>query len=257
MQTLTDKQKRQRIAIIIVSIIGLLSSLSFTLTVFAWGTGDATIFYLLLYPAFFVTTILAVTKVRFAYFLTIIFAFIYAILLNREIGNYIIFRSDNDVLLLVLVLPYMAFLTLIPLTTIFLAAFARQKKLLVTASFIIAFGFPTFAIAERFNMNYSDQIFIDAEVNEKGQTKLNCKPSFADTRTFILTTKSPQIADQIKKYGEYYQGSYFLQNTEIKKNYRFNKLKSVTIIKIGENILNPQQTWTTNEIKGDASFLQP
>jgi hypothetical protein len=106
-------------------------------------------------------------------------------------------------------------------------------------------------------MTYSDNIFIDAEISDQGQVIFNCKPGFADTRTFIVTTNSSRIADQVKKFGEYYQGSYFLQNTTIKKDYRFSHLKSVTISKIGNNKTIPELTWTTDEIKGDVSFLKP
>jgi hypothetical protein len=66
-----------------------------------------------------------------------------------------------------------------------------------------------------------------------------------------------EIEKQIKKYGEYYQGSYLLQNTKIKKNFRFSKLQSITLTKIGDNKISPQLTWTINEIKGDVEFLQP
>ena len=187
----------------------------------------------------------------FAYYLLL------ATLLNREIGNLFVFDSHNNILYLVLALPYFTLLTLLPLTTSYLTATSKHKRIFVTTAIIIAISFPTFAIAERYNMNYSDNIFIDAEITDQGQVKLNCKPGFADTRTFIVTTNSSKIADQIKKYGEYYQGSYFLHNTTIKKNYRFSNLKSVTLTKVDNNKIVPEMTWTTDEIKGDISFLKP
>ena len=257
MQTFTDIQKRQRLAIKVVSIVGLLSLFSLTMTVFGWGSGEATIYYLLLYPALLITTILLIANVRFAYFLMILFGFAYAILLNREIGKFFVFDSHNSILYLVLALPYFILLSLVPLTTSYLTANSKSKKIFVTTAIMIAISFPTFSIAERFNMNYSDNIFIDAVISELGQVTFNCKPSFADTRTFIMTTNSSQIADQIKKYGEYYKGSYFLHNAAIEKNYRFSKLKSVTLIKVDNNKIIPKMAWTTDEIKGDVSFLKP
>jgi hypothetical protein len=257
LQTLTDIQKRQRLAIKIVSIIGLLSLFSMTMTVYAWGTGDATIYYLLLYPALIITTILLIANVRFAFFLIIIFCFIYVTILNSEIGKLFVFDRHNNILYLVLALPYFTLLTLIPLTTSFLTGTSKHKKILVSIAIIIAIGFPTFAIAERYNMNYSDNIFIDAEISSQGQVTLNCKPGFGDTRTFIVKSNSSKIADQIKRYGEYYQGSYFLQNTAVKKNFNFSTLKSVTLLQIDNNKIDPELTWTTKEIKGDISFLKP
>ena len=122
---------------------------------------------------------------------------------------------------------------------------------------LLAIGIFTYSIEDRFNKDYLDSIFVDAEINVKGQITLNCKPGFADSRTFIVTTNLKGIEEQIKKYGELYQGSYFLQNTKIKKNFRFSKLQSITLTKIGDNIISPQLTWTTKEIKGDVDFLQP
>jgi len=124
-------------------------------------------------------------------------------------------------------------------------------------SITLALGIFIFSIADRFNKDYSDRIFVDAEINEYGQITLNCKPSFADSRTFIVTTDLDGIEKQIKKYGEFYRGSYFLHNTKIKKNFRFSKLRSITLTKIGDDIISPQLTWKANEIKGDISFLQP
>lgn len=254
---ISDIQKRQRLAIKVVTVIGLLSLLSLTMTAFAWGIGSITIYFLFLYPALLITTIFVFLNVRFAYFLTILIGLSYAFLLNREIGDLFVFDYNNNILYLVLALPYFILLTLVPLTTSYLTATSKHKKIFVTIAFIIAIGFPMFAIAERYNMDYMDNIFIDAEINNKGQVILNCKPGFADSRTFTVTTNSSEFANQVKKYGEYYQGSYFLHNTTIRKKFRFSKMKSLTITQVNKNRIAPKLTWTTNEIKGDISFLQP
>ncbi len=257
MPTLSNIQMPKRLTVKILTVIGLLSLFSLTMTALAWGTADTTIYYLLLYPILFITTILIIANARVAFFLIIAIAIAYAILLNRDIGEFLVFNSHNNILYLVLALPYFALLTLIPFTTSYLTATSKQKGIFVMAAIIVTLSFPIFAIAERYNMTYSDNIFVDAEITDQGQVILNCKPGFADTRAFIVTTNSSKIADQIKKYGEYYQGSYFLHNTTIRKDYRFSNLKSVTLSKIGNNKIVPEQTWTSDEIKGDVSFLKP
>ena len=253
----TKKMRQLRLTIILTSIVGLLSFFSMTVTTFAWGVGDTTLLYLLLYPTFLLSTILVIAKVRLGYFLTFLTAFTYVILLTSEVGKYLIFNFHNNVLFWVLLLPYLTFLTLIPLTAIFLTSNLKFAKTVKLTSIILALGLIIFSIGERFNKDYSDNIFVDAEINKQGQITLNCKPGFADSRTFIVTTNLKEIEEQIKKYGEFYQGSYFLQNTKIKKNFRFSKLQSITLTKIGDNIISPQLTWTTKEINGDVEFLQP
>lgn len=228
-----------------------------TATTFAWGVGDTTLLYLLLYPIFLIATILIIAKIRLGYFLTFLIAFTYAVLLTNEVGEYLIFNLQNNVLFWVLLLPYLTFLILIPLTAIFLTInlkFAKQVKL---TSIILAFGIFIFSIGDRFDKDYSDSIFINAEINIQGQITLNCKPGFADSRIFSVTANSKEFEGQVKKYGEFYQGSYFLQNVTIKKNFRFCKLQSITLTKIGDNIMSQHLTWTTKEIKGDIDFLQP
>ena len=253
----TKKLRQLRLTIILTGIVGLLSFFSMTITTFAWGVGDTTLLYLLLYPTFLLSTILVIAKVRLGYFLTFLTAFTYAILLTSEVGKNLIFNFHNNVLFWVLLLPYLTFLTLIPLTAIFLTANFKFAKTVKLTSIILALGLFIFSIGERFNKDYSDNIFVVAEINKQGQITLICKPGFADSRTFMVTTNLKEIEEQIKKYGEFYQGSYFLQNTKIEKNFRFSKLQSITLTKIGDNIISPQLIWTTKEIKGDVEFLQP
>lgn len=257
MHTFKDIQKRRKLVIKIVNVIGLLSLFSFTITAFAWGTGEAIVYYLLLYPVLFITTILLIANVRFAYFVTIILALIYATLLNHQIGKLFVFDNHNYILYLVLALPYFTMLILVPLTTSYLTATSKHQNLLFKAAMIIAISFPIFAIAERYDTNYLNNIFIDAKINSHGQVMLRCNPSFADSRTFIVTTNSSKIADQIKKYGEFYQGSFFMHNSTVKMNYRFSNLKSITLIKVGNNQIVPAASWPINEVKGDVSFLTP
>jgi hypothetical protein len=136
----TKKLRQLRLTIILTSIVGLLSFFSMTITTFAWGVGDTTLLYLLLYPTFLLSTILVIAKVRLGYFLTFLTAFTYAILLTSEVGKYLIFNFHNNVLFWVLLLPYLTFLTLIPLTAIFLTANFKFAKTVKLTSIILALG---------------------------------------------------------------------------------------------------------------------
>ena len=97
--------------------------------------------------------------------------------MTSEVGKYFIFDFHNNVLFWVLLLPYLTFLTLVPLTTTYLTnnfLFAKAFKL---TSIIISVGIFTFSIADRFDKDYSDNIFVDAEINQQGQGILNGKLS--------------------------------------------------------------------------------
>lgn len=119
----------------------------------------------------------------------------------------------------VLLLPYLTFLALIPLTLIFLTTNFKFAKSVKFISIILAFVLLFFSIADRFNKDYSDSIFVDAEIYSQGQVTLNCKPVFADSRTFIVTTNQKGIDDQIKKYGEFYQGSFFYKTRKLERTF--------------------------------------
>ena len=257
MKETTRKIKKIRLAIILISIVGLLSSFSITVTTFAYGIGDYTIPILLLYPTFVLSTILVIANVRLGYFLTLLTALTYSIMLTSEVGYFLVFNFQNSVLLAVLLLPYLVFLTLIPLTTTYLTQNIGQKKIFQLGAIVLSIGFFIFAIVDRQNKDYYGNIFIDAEIADSGEIILNCKPGFADSRAFIIRTNSKELEDQIKEFGEFYQGSYFLQNTRISKNFRFTKLKSITIKQFGDNELKNHLTWTKEELNGDTEFLQP
>src|SRR5690606_5005060 len=257
MKETTKEIKKLRLAIILTSIVGLLSSFSVTVTTFAYGIGDNTLPILLLYPTFILSTILVITKVRLGYILTLLTSLTYLIFLTSEVGYFVVFNFQNSVLLAVLLLPYIAFLTLVPLTTTYLTQNLRQKKMFQLGAMVLSIGFFVFAIVDRQNKDYYGNIFIDAKITDSGEIILNCKPGFADSRTFTIKTKSKELEDQIMEFGELYQGSYFLQNTRISKQFRFTKLKSITIKQFGDNELKNHLTWTKEELNGDIEFLQP
>lgn len=249
--------KKIRLAIILLSIVGLLSSFSITVTTFAYGIGDNTILILLLYPTFILSTILVIANVRLGYFLTLLTALTYSIVLTSEVGYFLVFNLHNSALLTVLLLPYLAFLTLIPLTITYLTNGLEQKKIFEVGAIALSINIFIFAVIDRQNKNYYDNIFIDAEIADSGEIILICKPGFADSRTFVVKTKSKELEEQIKKFGEFYQGSYFLQNTRISKNFRYTELKAITIEKFGDNKLKNQLTWSKNELNGETEFLRP
>ena len=100
---------------------------------------------------------------------------------KRTTGNA---RTNQQIKKIRLAIIIASFLILVPLITIYLTnnfSFAKAFKL---TSIIISIGIFTFSIANRFDKDYSDNIFVDAEINQRGQVILNCKPGFADTRPY-------------------------------------------------------------------------
>ena len=242
---------------LIISVLSVLSLFSVTMTTLAWGTGDTTILFLLLYPALIISTILVIAKRRFGYILTLGIAISYAVLLTTHVGQFFIFDFNNSVLLLVLVLPYLAVLALIPLTTAFLFDRHKKGKTVIVASLIIALCIPLFSIAERANMDYRDSIFAEFTTDSSGVIKVTCKPQPSDTRIFYLTSSSKELADVAKTEGTFLLDYYYVANTIIEKNCRFRKLQLLTIKKLNNKELRQPLTWKVDEIKGDISFLEP
>ncbi len=254
---MTITQKQLRLIIIAINVLLLLSLYSITITTFAYGYGEMTYLYLVLYPLFLVSTILVIAKVRLGIILTFFTSIIYCFLLTTEVGRYFVFNSNNYVLFWILALPYLLFLITIPLTTTYLSDKIKFKNLLIIASFIISLCFIIYPIFDRYDKKYTNNIFVDAEINEIGLITLNCKPSFGDSRNFVLTNNSNEFQNQIKKYGEHYQGSYFLSNTIIRTNYKFDRLISITIIEFNNHKINSELTWKIDKIKGETDFLTP
>lgn len=254
---MTKSQKQIRLIIITTNVILLVSLFSITITTFAYGIGEMTYLYLTLYPLLFIATILAIAKLRIGLIFTLIISLIYCFLLTNNVGYYFIFNSRNHVLFWIIALPYFLSISIIPLTTIYLSDRVKFNNFLIIVSFIISLCFIIYPILDRYEKDYTNTIFIDAEINKGGLITLNCKPGFADSRNFIVTNNSNELQKQIKKFGEYYQGSYFLSNTIVRTHYKFDKLISVTIVEINNNKLIPELTWKTKKIKGETDFLTP
>jgi len=252
----SKSSKKIRLTIILTSIIAILSSFSIWVTTFAYGVGDNTLLIILLFPILIISAILVIANSRFGVFMTLLTSLAYIYVLTNDVGYFLVFDFYNSVLLLVLLLPYLAFLTLIPLTSIYLTKNIKQNRIFNIAAIILAIGIFIYAIADRQSKNYVGNIFIDATISGHGEIELKCKPHFGDSRTFVITTKSKELEEQIKQYGEYYQGSYFL-NTTISKQYNFANLKSITIKKIDDHKLTSELTWEKDDLKGETDFLRP
>lgn len=250
-------QKQLRLIIITANIILFLSLFSITITTFTYGIGKMTYLYLALYPLLGIATILAIAKLRLGFVFTLFISLIYCFLLTNDVGHYFVFNSSNYVLFWIIALPYFLSISIIPLATIYLSGKSKSKKLLITISLIISSLFVIYPILDRYEKEYTNTIFIEAEITKSGFTTLNCKPGFADSRNFVVINNSNELQNQIKKYGEYYQGSYFLSNTVVRTFYKFDQLISVTIVKINNNKLNSEFTWKTDKIKGETDFLSP
>lgn len=253
----TKEQKQLRLAIIIVTIIGLISFLSQTFTVFAYGVGEIPYLYLVLYPLLFISLILVIAKSRIGYFLNLISAFSYSLILTNEVGKYLTFEFYNNALLLVLLLPYLIFLSLIPLSISYLTYQKTSRQFFKWTSIFIATGFLIFIFIDRWEKDYSRTVFIDANLRNDGVIELKVKPGFADSREFYVKTDSNELKEVILENGEYVQGTYFLSNTRLKTTYHFDQLKSITLLDLNRNIDLPNLTWSQEEINGDYEFIKP
>jgi hypothetical protein len=246
-----------RFIIICSCILGLISTYSMTISAFAYGIGNSVWAYLILYLALLVSTIFIISKVKFGYYILFFVSVAYSILLVGEVGKYLIFDIKNIILFCILFIPFLIYLALIPLTTTYLTNTLTNANKFIVSSIFASVSFFIYSIADRFQKNYEDTIFINAVINEKGLVILNCNPHFGDSRTFVINSNLKEFTQIVKKYGEFYQGSYFLNRSKIIKHYRFSELTSIKLIKIDSINIEPQITWSREEISGDFSFLKP
>src|SRR5690606_27043478 len=100
-----------------------------------------------------------------------------------------------------------------------------------------------------FDGKYKQHLFIDAEITVQGKVILNCRPHFGDSRSFVLVSESPELAEVIKKHAEYFKGSYFIHDAVLQSNFRFDKLQSVELLKIGSKRLVNNYSWTTDKLQ--------
>jgi hypothetical protein len=252
-------QKKGNLRLIIISFcfLGLISTYSLSITAFAWGVGNSVWAFLILYLALFVSTILIISKVKFGYFILLFTSIAYSFLLVGEVGRFLIFEINSLNLFWILFFPFLIFLIMIPLTITNLTITLSNSKKFVLSSIFVSISFLIFSIADRLDKNYDDTIYINAKISDKGIVTLTCNPHFGDSRTFVINSSFKDLVQIVKKYGEFYQGSYSLSNSKIIKQYNFSELKSITLVKIDTKLIEPQITWSKEELSGDFSFLKP
>jgi len=250
-----NKLKRIRILIITASVVGLLSLLSLTITTFAWGNGSSTVYYLVLYPTLMLSTIFVVAKIRFGYVLALAVSICYALLLTPEVGEYLVFKTDNIALFGVLFIPYLTALVLVPLTATFLVFNSNQRLLISKLSIGLSVGFLLYAILDRYDEDYKHNIFIELTIIDNDSVKLICRPGFADIREFQMTTRSKNLIEIAKAQGNLLHNSYLISNAGITTHFKFNKFVSLTIIDLNGEKLDDNLTWECAKLIGDISFL--
>ena len=187
--------------------------------------------------------------------MTLILSICYLVLLTPEIGEYLIFKLDNFALFGVLFIPYLTFLILTPLTIKYLTLNSKQGQLIFRLSIVLSFSFFLYAVLDRYDKDYRDNIFIELTLTDESKAELICRPGFADTRKFKINTDSKDLIETAKKQGDFLQGSYLLSNVGITKRFKFDKLVSVTITDLDGADLKDDLTWEKSKLDGDISFL--
>jgi hypothetical protein len=247
--------KRLRWTIVVITILAWLSSFSFTVTELAYGIGDYTWLYLALYPLLLAAVILVLAKVKFGYLVSLLLGICYSVLLTSSVGEYFLYKTGNPISLLVIVLPYILYLTLIPLCVLQLTVNVKAKRIIVYCLILATLSIPVYSIVERYDRDYTESLFADIEIIKDGTLLINCKPGFADSRSFIIKSDSKELYKAVKLHGEFYQGSYFVMDLRITKNFNFRKFRSFSIERVNKYKMNLTLTWVKNKIKGDSSFL--
>lgn len=194
------------LAIIALSIVGILSITPVTITVFAYGLGYSGYIFTFAYLFLITSTFLIIAKTQLGYYLVPIVSFTYIYQLIGEVEHFLIFESTNYSLAGTLLLPYLVFLALILLCVIYLTTHLKYRRFYISTSLVVIMGILLYPLVDGFNKNYYDNVFIMAEFTDQN-IELNVKPGFADSRSFTIVTSDKEIGKQIIEYGEYHQGS--------------------------------------------------
>lgn len=243
--------------LIVFASSALLSSYSFIVTIFAYGGGEYTWVYLILYPLLLAAIILMIAKVNFGYLLNVMVAVCYSLLLTNSVGESFLYGDGNSILLLVIVLPYFLFLMMIPLSVCRLIFGANAFRSIVYVSILATLSIPLYLIVDRYDRDYTDSLFADVELKKDGTMLIKCKPGFADSRSFVVESDSQELYKAVKQHGESYKGSYFVMDLRLTKNFNFRNFRSLSIKQVNKYKLRSTLTWNKDELKGDSSFLFP
>jgi hypothetical protein len=99
---------------------------------------------------------------------------------------------------------------LAPLTVKYLTSTLKHGQLITKLSIALSFGFVLFAVFDRYDKDYKDNIFIELTITDGNEAKLVCRPGFSDTREFKLSTDSKDLIETAKKQGDFLHGSYLV-----------------------------------------------
>jgi hypothetical protein len=201
------------------------------------------------------STILVVAKIRVGYVLALTVSICYVLLLTPEVGEYLIFKTDNIALFGVLFIPYLTALVLVPLTVTFLVFNSNQRLLISKLSIGLSVGFLLYAVLDRYDEDYKHNIFIELTIMDNDSARLICRPGFADIREFQMTTRSKNLIEVAKAKGNLLHNSYLISNAGITTHFKFNKFVSLTITDLNGEKLNDDLTWECAKLIGDISFL--
>jgi len=251
--------KNAKLIIITISIIMLIALFPISITAFAYGMGSYTVtwLYMGLYPTLIVAIFLAIRNVNLGYYLLYFTALTYSILFLKDVEKYLMFDIRSESLLYVLFLPFIGTVALLALIPHYLLRAKKFSKYVTYTAILLAGFILLLPIISSFDGQYTHHLFIDAEITVQGKVILECRPHFGDSRSFILVSESPELAEAIKKHAEYFKGSYFIHDAVFQSNYRFEKLQSVELLKIGSKRLVNNYSWTTDKLQGTTAFLIP
>src|SRR5690606_24990431 len=175
----------------------------------------------------------------------------------KDVEKYLMFDIRSESLLYVLFLPFIGTVALLALIPHYLLRAKKFSKYVTYTAILLAGFILLLPIIRSFGGQYTHHLFIDAEITAQGKVILECRPHFGDSRSFILVSESPELAEAIKKHAEYFKGSYFIHDAVFQSNYRFEKLQSVELLKIGSKRLVNNYSWTTDKLQGTTAFLIP
>lgn len=234
-------------------VIALISSFSSCVNVM---TGYEVYTFPLSYLFLLISTLLIFANVRLGYYLLLATALFWAIQLTESFGWFVTFGTNRLILIFLLLTPFLIFLLLIPLTTKYLALNKHYEKILLIISVLVSISFPIYAFVERLNKDYFDSVFAEFRIQDDDSVNIECKPQPSDTRQFLIKTKSAELISAIKSEGTYLHEYYYVSNTFLKLNFKFNDLHSITLIQLGDRKIQSEITWSKDEIEGNTSFLQ-
>ncbi|WP_316814053.1 hypothetical protein [Pedobacter heparinus] len=248
--------KRLRWLILIVGVLALISSTSFTLTMAAWGMGNKTYIYLALYPLLIVALTLVAFNVKVGYLTTCFIACSYIVLLSGSVIEYVLYNIKNLVLIPIVVLPFLLYLILVPLTIRMLMWRSNNRKLVYRLSVTIVMMFTVYICSGMIYNKADCNLYADATIKSDGTIRIVCKPGFGDAREFYITSKSRELVKMFKDKGELYQGTW---NADVQGvgTVVMGRLQTFTITHINEIELKSPLEWNAGQLIGDTTFILP